>query len=531
MLKWARQLLGKTGQNLEEVELAKQALQVKLQASALDALQGACAWLICLNDESHLPALTRLQLMEWAQTQIAPIVQSLESQFLLSPSSNRVDTQAQWQTLLNYYQDMMLAHQTMIDEWQSTGQLAKLNTATIALVCARFFRMARNLLKWLWVRHSIMPADFWLRVSSVWVLVESTQVQLLFVSQPEHTVETNPLREWLSLLMLQVSAPDSLNAIQICALEHIVSKTASVLVVQTKAEENTPFYVPLSQALPPARLIQGAKHDFTLRYFGAVSALPLLQGLKRLVNNAQSMNVPVFPERVNLPSADYLAVIEHCNRQWQPQAVVIREDRRAVTQRLQIIHGLSDIVALVLRQKLVVSNDQSPPPDYFAQSHHSLTENWLVENVSMNGVGAKIPFSKRPWVEVGALVAVKTEQTPEWWIGVIRRLYSDQNNAFFVGIETLSYQPSVLSLKPIDAGHLGDESAVLDEHLTGYATVNVILLEKATNDRLSCICAADAMCLDGLYGHVQQPLLGVYRVVSIHSQNNLFWCVELQKEL
>jgi hypothetical protein len=133
-----------------------------------------------------------------------------------------------------------------------------------------------------------------------------------------------------------------------------------------------------------------------------------------------------------------------------------------------------------------------------AELHHQLqgfsefgeSESWVVDDVSVGGMGAKVPLSGRQggdWVRIGSVIGLKPEGADNWLVGIIRRFGRESETVGSVGIETVSKTPRAIVA---DAGGLQTEGVLLDAPQQGE-TARVVLPAAKWEDGVSLLFSLD----------------------------------------
>jgi hypothetical protein len=86
-------------------------------------------------------------------------------------------------------------------------------------------------------------------------------------------------------------------------------------------------------------------------------------------------------------------------------------------------------------------------------------ESWVVDDVSLGGMGAHAVQARRDWIRIGAMVAMQPEGGDNWLLGVVRRYVRTGPNEDSIGIETISKVPKAVLA---DAGGIFTEALLLD---------------------------------------------------------------------
>jgi len=73
-------------------------------------------------------------------------------------------------------------------------------------------------------------------------------------------------------------------------------------------------------------------------------------------------------------------------------------------------------------------------------------ERWVINDESEFGYGTIVESRDKDWLRVGALIGIKSIDTREWQIGIVRRLSRVNDDTSSVGIETLNAPPALAML-------------------------------------------------------------------------------------
>ena len=130
------------------------------------------------------------------------------------------------------------------------------------------------------------------------------------------------------------------------------------------------------------------------------------------------------------PADMVLSVLDHLSLNWQDAPPMRSHQRRQIKSKLAVIHGLATI-----HDRLTIGRS------YFDDT--PADEEWLVDDLSMGGMGAQSPFSTNDWIRIGALIAMQPEGGDNWLIGMVRR-YQRGEKRGAAGIQTLGKAPRAI---------------------------------------------------------------------------------------
>jgi hypothetical protein len=92
------------------------------------------------------------------------------------------------------------------------------------------------------------------------------------------------------------------------------------------------------------------------------------------------------------------------------------------------------------------------------------SEAWVIDDVSLGGLGAQVSISRQDLIRIGALIGMQPEGGENWLIGIVRRYARSGPTQGSVGIETISKTPRAAFA---DAGGLQTEALLLDIPVVG----------------------------------------------------------------
>jgi len=153
-----------------------------------------------------------------------------------------------------------------------------------------------------------------------------------------------------------------------------------------------------------------------------------------------------------------LGVLKHLAVYWSDKPPARASERRATTARITVVPGYFALLDELER-------DESDALNFSVSS----AESWVVENVSENGYGALVPASTTDWIRVGEMIGLQVEGTPQWGIGLVRRVMRDEQRQYHVGIEIISRSVVMVRIAPGEGDAGEGEHAVL---LSGTPDVN-----------------------------------------------------------
>jgi len=295
----------------------------------------------------------------------------------------------------------------------------------------------------MYVRYGPMDQSVWGVIAKVYALAETRKLaQSVVTLYPGIPGESTPEQEFLKVVMLSASSPDSLLPLEMELCERLIAHFCASFTLRLDLQPDIAYWIDLATSQAPLRLARPPQHAPSLRFFAAGKALQDLESL--IVTIKTTGNVP---SQVNLggsyPAETVLDVLDHLALYWSPKPPERKHQRHRVKSRLNVVHGYDGVLS-VFGAGLGDSAD---------------TETWIVENVSAGGFGAGIPEMKGDWLKIGCLLGLQPEGGDNWVLGVVRRLQREIPQKGSVGIQTIAKSARLLQLSV--GGGAGGESGIL----------------------------------------------------------------------
>jgi hypothetical protein len=246
-------------------------------------------------------------------------------------------------------------------------------------------------------------------------------------------------REFVKLLMLAASSPDSLSPRNIELADWIVAHMgASFVFSATHQPQLTYNYVDLNNGLPPKRLMQTLAPSPTLRFFAAGPASGELDNVIRVLESGAP------PYNLNLGGTyEPAKVLSACLRlkaYWSAPPPVRKSDRYEVSHSLSVITDFPGILSQLQAGKPVAG-----------------PETWVTENIGAGGVAAVVSNVLGDALRVGRLVALTVAGgSGAYSVGVIRRWNRRPKLQSGVAIRTFAK-----AAFPITFGGIASQDAIL----------------------------------------------------------------------
>ena len=438
-------------------------LSVRDAAPALDEISG---WLESVASDEAFKLSDRLglvyQLDEAAQTH----ARKLGRDYLTSPRLGRQQEFKLWQANQEFWAQLANTYESCLARYRAQEKASEAARSDVPLLIVRMLRALTSQLKWEQFRYGPVNVDLWQRMGRAYLFAEqgrfSRQTLTPYPNVPgDSTVE----QEYLKALVFQASSMDSLLPLEIEIAERFIAHFLPQFVFTAEVRPDNVYWVDADKPMPPKRLAVLPQTAPSLRFFHAGAALARLEAMIAQVERGE------VPAEVNL-GAQYsarivLPVLRHLAMYWAPKPPMRSHDRHRVKSRLTVVNGLAAIHARL------------------SDKGGEESEAWVVDDVSLGGMGAQVPLAASDWVRIGVLLGMQPEGGSNWLVGVIRRFSRETPTLGSVGIETLSKTPLAV------AGDLGgmDCNAILLDALHGGDTVRVILPSAAFEPAIPLVFA------------------------------------------
>lgn len=420
-------------------------------AAAVDEITG---WLESLAGDERLKLGDRVALLFQLDEAAQPHARKLARDYLASPRLGRGQEYRLWQGNHDFWAQLGAAYDTCLTRHADAEKGGEtLGKSELNLLLVRLMRALSTRLKWDQFRYGPLLPDLWQKMGRAYLAAGPSKLARQPVAlYPGGKSETTIEQEYLKALMFQASSMDSLLPIEIEIAERLIAHFIGQFVFTAEVKPDNVYWVDAAMAVPPTRLAVLPQISPSLRFFSAGAALGGLEAMQEPVARGE------VPAEINL-GAQYspralLPVMRHLAMYWAPKPPMRSHDRHRVKSRLNVVNGL---VAVHRRLSGVAAGEDS--------------EAWIVEDVSLGGMGAQVPLGANDWLRIGVLVAMQPEGGSNWLVGVIRRFTRDTAAQGSVGIETFSRSPAAVAA---DLGGMACEAILLDAPQAGD-TVRVVL--------------------------------------------------------
>jgi hypothetical protein len=332
----------------------------------------------------------------------------------------------------------------------------------LPLLCVRLLRAAAEQMKLELIRYINVESAVWERMFRGYSIAETSQFTgTMIFAYPGYALHTSPQHELLRALVLHESSPATLAPDQVEVAFRIAGRMASYFDFTTTPNTASEYYIDLTQPHAPKLLDNTAAATPGTRYFSALRALPMIIEIIKQHEHTAFVEERRFGSEFT-PEGK-LTVLKHLLVYWNKHHPYRLQQRRGISTNIEVVHGFRSISKLVTCINLdrVTGLSKKDATLLRVRGGHSVpnegeasypSEIWTVVDASVNGIGGMIPKSAGSWVKIGDLCGLKAQNTPLWWISVIRRLHADSQGIMHVGIEILAKKSLSVWLRTLGNG-------------------------------------------------------------------------------
>lgn len=283
-------------------------------------------------------------------------------------------------------------------------------------------------------------------------------------------------REYLRSLLLELAAPDSVRVREAEFIYRVAARVASAARLEGAPTGETAFAViPAGDArpVPVDRIKPGAAAPL---YINTVNCLPRLRtALERDLGREPTDEDSLFGRGFTIRERN--ACVTRLLDYWGLNAPRRRSRRIPLALAARVMSGFDNVVGVVpmlagIQSRQASGASRNALKLLLNETSKSLKRTKLraarvepsrVVDASTGGLGLAIQPSHAVWAKHGMLLAVMIEPGKDWFVGVLRRIFS-VDEELRLGIQILTPKPrKILLYAPATREHLVWEEAILRE--------------------------------------------------------------------
>lgn len=500
---------------MSDVEEARRLLADLPEADPFKALAEVTSWLVSVRDTPGFQPERRAGVIMLLDETGQPFHEKVLQQYLAAPHLQDFQGMHLWQGIHGFMRALAEAYALCVHEYWREGKKLSAPKEWMALICVRLMRAVAEQMKLDLMRYIDVEQSVWEQLYRYYnFAADNLFADTLVFAYSKRAARTDPQRELLRAALLYVSSPATLAPDQIEMSYRIAARLASLFDLKDAPDPDCTYFLDLSGHDAPGQVNERIQATSTMRFFGAVRALP---SLEEIINeNEQGL---IGQERRfgnDFNQHGKLAVLKHLQVYWGKDHTHRHQERKGISAAIEVVHGFRAISKLVTCVELgaAVNLSEEDAAKLKEQSRIGLageeveytTETWNVMDVSVGGIGGVIPRNAGAWVKIGSLCGVRAQNSSLWWVGMIRRLHTDPQGNVHVGIEILAKKPLSIWLRSLGRGAELASNWETSSGSFDYSYLPAILLPDAGNSYVN----ATMLMESGSYitGHIHEAMLG-----------------------
>ena len=421
---------GKVDHPMADPKEARRIVDELPASDSVKALAEIAEWLESLNRTDGFKLDRRYENVDLLDGAAKNHQRKLAQDYLAMPRQQKFQENRLWTTSFGLWKELGNAYIRCVHEHEANTSGAAAVRKSMPVIVARALRALALQLKWTMWRYGVVEPRIWTDIARLYRLAEQKGWAGGEVAIYPGTHGSGSVRhEFLKALMLSAASPEGLPPTRQEVAERTVAHFARSFRLSTRADGCTHCF-DLAAPRAPVRLYKGVAPSESMRFFGAGDALAEFGRLSAEIAERGSI-----PSDVNLggnyETEVFTGVLKHLVLQLAENPPARSSERRFTAGRITVVPGLDDIMG-------VLDPESSDALDFSQQAAAPTAESWIVVNVSEGGYGAIIPPQKSDWIKVGTLVGVQNEVSPQWGLGLIRRIARDEHQQRQVGIQLLT---------------------------------------------------------------------------------------------
>jgi hypothetical protein len=293
----------------------------------------------------------------------------------------------------------------------------------------------------------------------------------------------------LRALVLYESLPETLAPDQVEVAYRIAARMVSFFEFSHEPRSGCPYFIDLDYPLAPAHAGKEPQLSPGMRFFGMARAIPHIEEIthqneRGMLDEERRFGNEFTPD-------GKLTVLRHLRQYWSEGYLHRLQERRNISTGIEVVHGfktISKLVAHIELDKVAGLSDEEASmlkeragAGLTGAGVKYISENWVVQDISIAGLGALMPQAASSWARIGVLCGLKGRNASLWWVGMIRRLKTDSQNKVHAGIEILTRKPLSVWLRALRRSTEKISSGETGSGSFDYDYLPVILLPDAHN--------------------------------------------------
>jgi len=423
----------------------------------LKALDGVTIWLTSVKDATGFRPELHANVIMLLDDTGQPFCARLLKKYLAAPHLQDFQGMHLWRAIHDFMVALAEAYTVCAQEYQHAEKHPPHYREQMPLICVRSLRAVAEQIKLSLMRYLDVEPAIWQQMYQLYDFAKANHLaNVAVIANAVEGILVTPQKELLRALVLHISSPATLAPDHIEAVHHIAIHLVNLFEFKETWEPDCTYFVDLALPEAPRPVYEELQSTPTMRFFGAVKALPEIQDIIQ-----QHEQIPPGQDHhviSEFTPEGKLTVLKHLRTYWKRTRPQRHHERMDIMTAIDIVHGFNAIGQVVTRidlgkllnlseedaAMLQQRTEASLDPDSVAR----IRETWDVMNVSNAGLGGVLPKSAE-WVKIGDLCGIKANGRDTWWVGTIRRLKADAHGHIHFGMEILARKPLSVWLRTL----------------------------------------------------------------------------------
>lgn len=454
MFDWLQKIAQRGGHPMLHTAEAARLLADLPRDDPLKVTEEVTAWLESLARATRFGTGQRLRVISMVDEAGQPAAEALTADYLAAENAQRADRFRQWQILMNFWEKVADAYMEIVAYFEISQRTEFKDQ--IPLVTVRAMRAVVMQMRLALMRYASEPDRTW---SALYRLFSSALNQhcatspVRLYSSGTHT--STARSEFVSAVMLEAAAPQTLPPRQIELTSRIVVRLASSFAFSDAPGERLYFYADLATVKPPFSVKEDMQATPTMRFFGPGTVIARLNELIERIRHPHPTSAdPGMGE--GYTAAEQLETLQRLLLYWGDNPPRRKHARTRLAAHVDVVFGLDAVMRVVGKIEQVIAAEKFEIlfDDNRAAEEKpagAVFETWTLKDISPRGLGALTTRRAQGALKIGALLAFRLEKADNWCVGIVRRLQIDRQKNSDVGAEVLSRKPQLFWLKKPDA--------------------------------------------------------------------------------
>ena len=453
--------LPETGEGLQlKAETRPRRVKAWLEAMPLanivEATSSVSDALISLN-RTPLDADTRLKLLELHTTAINNLVPELQHKYTLVALPLPEKSRQAANLARRLFVELAYGYKIILLERLEKRRISLGGRAHLSMLIQRVIAALSNELCAFYKTYSPTPPGIWSEIHQLAYLALQRNLHDEPVDRGRNSISAT----YKQTLLLALANPYKLMHGEVDkVIDYLVQygNLAKLYPMQATQSSLGVFLVNLDSDAPPKSLEQG--HVKGRNH--------ILLGTDVLVSTLQEQIVKLEsgrpPKALNLPDyakqPTYLNLMRRLLKDWT--LVPKRKFKRMANNNIMEIcvglraacHFISFQPEVVERETLDFSGDVTSGSHAIGKPEQTqfATSQWAVTNESAGGLGLKCISGSTQPIRIGEIIGLRSQDSQNWNIGVVRRVFSDKPENLELGVQMLAPAATPITIKPVVAG-------------------------------------------------------------------------------